>query len=95
MVVITFLPLHCPTVSQMSPETIATRARAIRLSDKALGGAAGLAENTVYRTLSRRTRPLQDTAEMLSSALVAEELRLRDYLLTLHPVTSNNEGKPA
>jgi transcriptional regulator with XRE-family HTH domain len=77
----------------MSPETIAERARAIRFSDKALGEAAGLAENTVYRTLSRRTRPLQDTADMLSSALTAEELRLRDYLLALHPV--KQEGQAA
>lgn len=79
----------------MSPETIAERARAIRLSDKALGEAAGLAENTVYRTLSRRTRPLQETADMLASALAAEELRLRDYLLALHPVSKTEEGRAA
>lgn len=70
----------------MSPETIAQRAKIIRFSDKALGEAAGLAENTVYRTLSRRTRPLQDTADQLAQALIAEELRLRDHLLKLHPI---------
>lgn len=75
----------------MSPETIAERAKAIRLSDKDLGKAAGLAENTVYRTLSRRTRPLQETADQLANALAAEELRLRDYLLSLHPVKTEEE----
>ena len=77
----------------MSPETIAERARAIRLSDKALGEASGLAENTVYRTLAGITRPMLDTANALSDAVVAEELRLRDYLLSLHPVTATEMEK--
>lgn len=78
----------------MSPETIAERARAIRFSDKALGEAAGLAENTVYRTLAGITRPMLDTADALRNALTAEEIRLRDYLLALHPVPAR-EGQLA
>lgn len=77
----------------MSPETIAERARIIRLSDKALGEAAGLAENTVYRTLAGITRPMLDTANKLGDALIAEELRLRDHLNALHPVTETQMEK--
>lgn len=72
----------------MSPETIQERARAIRLSDKALGDAAGLSENTVNRTLTGKTRPLLDTANAMAQALIAEEIRLRDHLLSLHPIKS-------
>jgi transcriptional regulator with XRE-family HTH domain len=73
----------------MSPEAIAEHARAIRLSFRALGELAGCAENTVNRTLTRATRPLQDTALAIENALVAEEVRLRDYLLELHPVEAD------
>jgi transcriptional regulator with XRE-family HTH domain len=77
----------------MSPETIAERRQAIRWSDKDLGKAAGLAENTVYRTLAGITRPMMDTADALTGALIAEELRLRDYLLALHPVATTELEK--
>jgi len=70
----------------MSPDHLADRARKIRLTDKALGELAGCAENTVNRTLTGKTRPLLDTAQAIEAALTAEECRLRDYLLTLHPV---------
>jgi hypothetical protein len=68
----------------MSPEELADRARSIRLPFKALGDLAGCAENTVNRTLTGATRPLQETALAIENALIAEEIRLCDYLVGLH-----------
>jgi transcriptional regulator with XRE-family HTH domain len=69
----------------MRPETIRDRVQAIRLPLKDLARASGLNEMTAIRTLRATTSPLQTTADALSDALIAEELRLRDYLNALHP----------
>lgn len=70
----------------MRPELIRERASRIRLSRKALAEATGLVEMTIGRTLSGQTSPNMTTFDAIESALVAEEIRLRDYLLSLHPV---------
>lgn len=70
----------------MRQETIAERAAAIRLSPSHLSRATGLTAHTVGRTLNGRTKPFLETAETLERVIRAEELRLRDYLLALHPV---------
>lgn len=70
----------------MSPEAIAERAKAVRLSVKLLSDLAGCSENTVQRTLTARTQPFLKTADKLSDALIAEEKRLLDYLIALHGI---------
>lgn len=77
----------------MRPETIRERCFQIRWRNKAIAQATGLAEMTIGRTLSGSTSPNMTTFEQIEAAVVAEELRLRDYLLTLHPV--KEEGKAA
>jgi transcriptional regulator with XRE-family HTH domain len=69
---------------KMSPEELAERARVIRLEDKAVAAAAGIAENTVSRTFGGKTQPLLITCRAIEAAILAEELRLRDYLFALH-----------
>lgn len=77
----------------MRPDDIRDRAAAIRLSNKALAGATGLVENTIGRTLGGRTSPNLTTCDLLGNAVLAEEIRLRDYLLTLHPVGQTETEK--
>lgn len=72
----------------MRPETIRDRASALRLSKKALAQATGLAEMTIGRTLRGATSPNLTTCDEIGQAIVAEELRLRDYLVGLHPLPS-------
>ncbi len=62
------------------------RAAAIRLKGNGLAIAAKLSDQTVQRTLSGKTRPYQDTVDALAAGLVAEELKLLNYLLGLHPI---------
>lgn len=75
----------------MSPETIRERAAAIRLGQKALGDLANRSQKFVNMTLTGRSSPRYDALCDIEKALTAEELRLRNYLLALHPV----ETKPA
>ncbi len=75
------------SVLKMRPSDIRDRAAHIRLSNKALAEATGLVENTIGRTLGGRTSPNLTTCDLLGAAVVAEELRLRDYLIELHPLT--------
>lgn len=72
----------------MAPETIRERAEAIRLGNKPLAAKTGLAEHTVGRALKRPSGGNIDTYRAIENAVVTEELRLRDYLLTLHPLQS-------
>lgn len=64
---------------------IKQRCAAIRLHGQDLARAAHCSTTTVYNLFggdAGRT----DTLQRLSGALVAEELRLRDHLLGLHPL---------
>lgn len=79
----------------MSPEQMAERARAVRLEDKVIAAAAGIGENTVFRTFAGKTRPLLLTAKAIEAAIVTEELRLRDYLIGLHGVPAAKNSSDA
>ncbi|MET4341988.1 helix-turn-helix transcriptional regulator [Bradyrhizobium sp. RT9a] len=70
----------------MRPETIRERVARIRLSRKALAQATGLVEMTIGRTLNGETSPNMATFEKIEKVVIEEEIALRDYLLTLHPV---------
>jgi len=70
----------------MSPETIRERAGAIRFGNKQIAGASGLSEKSVGQILSGRSGGHHASFVAIETALEAEECRLRDYLLTLHPV---------
>lgn len=78
---------------KMRQETIAERAKAIRLGPSDLSRATGLTAHTVGRTLNGRTKAFLTTAETIERVIVAEELRLRDYLLALHPVATTEMEK--
>ena len=75
----------------MRPDEIRDRAATIRLSHKALAEATGLVENTIGRTLGGRTSPNLTTCDLLENAVVTEEVRLRNYLLGLHPIAQAAE----
>jgi hypothetical protein len=75
---------NCRTRRRHSPQN---RRHDARLS--------GLNAHTVGRTLNGRTEPYHKTFEALKAALVAEELRLRDYLLSLHPLPRADEERAA
>lgn len=77
----------------MRPETIRERAAAIRMPNKVLAEKTGLWENTIGRTLTGRTSPNLTTCDAIEAAVIAEELRLRDYLNALHPVAANEPEK--
>lgn len=70
----------------MLPGTILERAHAIRLDKKALAGLAGLSQKSVGMTLREQSSPRLNNLQAMERALVADEIRLRDYLLTLHPI---------
>jgi hypothetical protein len=64
---------------------IKARCAAIRLQGKELAGASRCSMTTVY-SLFRGDGGRTDTLSRLTAALEAEELRLRDHLLALHPL---------
>jgi transcriptional regulator with XRE-family HTH domain len=68
----------------MNPTEINTRRTRLRLSQQELADLAGLDGMTVWRTFQGRSRPLNETVQKMNDALTAEELRLRDHLITLH-----------
>lgn len=70
----------------MQRELIAERAAALRLTSGWISKATGITGHTIGRTLNGRTRPFHETAEKIEAAIVAEELRVRDYLIGLHPI---------
>lgn len=76
----------------MQPETIRERASRIRWKNKAIAEATGLTEMTIGRTLSGATSPNVATFNRIEQAIVAEELALRDYLLTLHPLKTEEKA---
>jgi hypothetical protein len=79
----------------MSPELISDRARAIRLSRKAWAGQCGLSEKALGMILNGRSGGMHQSFVKAEEALIADEIRLRDYLLALHPVQPASEEKAA
>lgn len=81
---------HIGTISQ-----IKERAENIRLPMNSLATLAGVAASTAHaRKVSGEPRDLRSsTLRKLAEAQVAEELRLRDYLLGLHPVAATEMEK--
>jgi predicted transcriptional regulator len=70
----------------MVSPTFANRIKALRLPLKVLSAACGLPMNTISRVAVGVVDPRQSTVERIDRALIAEELRLRDYLLSIHPI---------
>lgn len=68
-----------------APGNLKARAQAIRLSFEKLAALTGVAATTVTRIAEKGDGKLS-TLQKLDAALTAEELRLRDHLLRLHPV---------
>lgn len=64
---------------------LSIRTAAIRWTLADLSLAAGMARSTAYQVVNHQN-PKSKTHTALSDAQIAEELRLRDYLLALHPV---------
>lgn len=69
----------------MQPEEIRDRCAAIRLPRQELAQRAPCSPVTVRRVFSGKTSRT-DSLDRLGATVVAEELRLRNYLLELHPV---------
>jgi hypothetical protein len=61
------------------------RASAVRWTLADLSLAAGMARSTAYQVVNHQN-PTRKTHDALSDAQIAEEVRLRDYLLGLHPI---------
>lgn len=76
----------------MSPETIRERAAAIRFGNKQIAGASELSEKSVGQILSGRSGGHHASFVAIELALESEELRLRDYLLTLHPIKTEEKA---
>jgi hypothetical protein len=72
----------------MLPRTVLQRATAIRLDKKALAAMAGLSQKSVGMTLREQSSPRLNNLQAMEASVVAEELRLRDYLNALHPPES-------
>lgn len=81
---------HFETISQ-----IKERAENIRLPMNTLAALAGVAASTAHAHKGGVPRdPRESSLRKMSDALIADELRLRDYLLALHPVVAK-EGDAA
>lgn len=72
----------------MRPADLAKRCSALRLPQSELAALAGLDENTIGRAFKPEANPLMSTLRAMEAAIAAEERRLRDHLLTLHPIQS-------
>jgi hypothetical protein len=70
----------------MLPETIRDRALAVRLGKKELSELAKLSQKSTGMIMRGQSSPRLNNLQALERAVVAEEIRLRDYLLALHPV---------
>lgn len=74
---------------------IERRRDALRFPIEELAKAAGCNPNTAGPALKGKTSPRHDTVVSMTRALIAEELRLRDYLLALHPIQTHSSGEAA
>jgi DNA-binding MurR/RpiR family transcriptional regulator len=66
--------------------TLAQRIAAIRLSARSLAAEAGVTPATIYRLLNGRNKRggWAQHQQDIERAVAAEEIRLRDYLCSLH-----------
>jgi hypothetical protein len=79
----------------MLPEQIAERSEAIRLDKKALARLAKLSQKSTGMTLRGQSSPRLNNLQALERAIVAEEIRLRDYLLAIHPLSTSTTTEQA
>ena len=77
----------------MLPATMSDRCDAIRLDKKALAGLASLSQKSAGMILRGQSSPRLNNLQALERAVVTEELRLRDYLLSIHPLAESDGGK--
>lgn len=80
---------HIATISQLKE-----RAENIRLRMNGVAELAGVPPSTAHaRKTDGTPRDVRSsTLQKLADAIIAEELRMRDYLLTLHPVKKGGEA---
>ena len=72
---------------RIEPGTIGDRCQMIRLQPANLARRAGCHQLTICRIMRGATiDPRYSTLTEIERAIVAEELRLRDYLVGLHPL---------
>jgi hypothetical protein len=76
----------------MLPETIRDRALAVRLGKKELSSLSGLSEKSTGMILRGASSPRLNNLQALERAVIAEEIRLRDYLFGLHPLAKEGEA---
>lgn len=62
------------------------RRLAIRFQRGELAFASDCDQNTVSKVLLGKTGTRVSTLTAMENALIAEEIRLRDYLLSIHPL---------
>lgn len=74
---------------------IKQRAGRINLPLARLAERAGMPTSTLTRPLREGGNPTLKTLERANEALVAEELKLRDYLLRQHPLATTPVAEPA
>jgi hypothetical protein len=75
---------------------IKERAANIRLRMNHLADLAGVPPSTAHAKTGGRERDVRaSTLRKLAEAQVNEELRLRDYLLSLHPLPRTDEERAA
>lgn len=79
----------------IEPSEIERRRKAIRLQRGELATAAHCDQNTVSKVLLGKTGTRVTTLTAMSNALVAEEIRLRDYLLAVHPLQHSQQQQVA
>lgn len=76
----------------MLPAEIATRAAAVRLDKKELAALAQVSHKQVVQITRGTASPRLNTLQAIEAAMLAEELRLRDYLIGLHGLPRNGSG---
>ncbi len=72
---------------------IRKRVAAINLSLSGLARRAGVEPSVVLRGCAGKHEPKISTLRKIGDPLIAEEIRLRDYLLELHPVPNEDASQ--
>jgi predicted transcriptional regulator len=75
-------------MSMIEAAEFGVRCEAIRLDKNELARRVGRHPNTIKRVLEGKNS-LTDTVSEINRVLVAEELRLRDHCLALHPLNGS------